>query len=42
MPGADQLLHNPVVTAAAMHYGSELAQRGQAYMDQGVRQAAEG
>ena len=31
-----QLLNNPMMSAAAMHYGSELAQRSQAYVDQGV------
>ena len=33
---AGQLINNPMMSAAAMHYGSELAQRSQAYVDQGV------
>ena len=33
---AGQLINNPVMSAAALHYGSELAQRSQAYVDQGV------
>ena len=36
MAAAGQLLNNPMMSAAAMHYGSELAQRSQAYVDQGV------
>lgn len=36
MAVAGQLINNPVMSAAAIHYGSELAQRSQAYVDQGV------
>jgi len=36
MSGPQQLLANPVVTATAIHYGTELASRGQSYVDQNV------
>ena len=36
MAAAQQLMNNPMVSAAAVQYGSEFAQRGQAYVDQGV------
>ena len=36
MAAAQQLMSNPMVSAAAMQYGTEFAQRGQAYVDQGV------
>ena len=37
MATAGGLINNPMMSAAAMHYGSEIAQRSQAYVDQGVR-----
>lgn len=40
MAAAGHLINNPVMSAAALHYGSELAQRSQAYMDQGVNREA--
>jgi len=36
MSGPQQLLANPVVTATAIHYGTELASRGQSYVDQNI------
>ena len=36
MAVAGGLVNNPMVSAAAMQYGSEFAQRGQAYVDQRV------
>ena len=37
MSGPQQLFNNPMVTAAAMHYGQDMASRGQAYMEANVR-----
>ena len=36
MATAQQLINNPMVSAAAVQYGSQFAQQGQAYVDQGV------
>ena len=34
---AQQLMSNPMMTTAAMHYGQELTSRGQAVVEQNVR-----
>ena len=36
MAAAQHLINNPMVSAAAVQYGSEFAQQGQAYVNKGV------